>query len=303
MPIAHAFVLVAALSLPAQQPEGARAGLIMTPSQFAQHLNDDDVVVLHVGNRVTYDAGHIRGAIFVDRSKLAVSGDAAGGLTLQMPPPAVLREQLAALGISDGSHVLVYESDDMWSPATRVLFTLDYAGISGVSWLDGGLAAWKSAGQPVTTDAPVAHTGTLSPLKLRSTIVDADFVQSHAHAPGFAIVDARNTEFYDGSKPGGPTGYQKSGHIPGAVNAPFDTFVTSDIHLKSTDDIAAVFTRAGVKPGDTVIAYCHIGQQATATIFAARLTGHPVLLYDGSFEDWAKRGLPVENPAAGKPDK
>jgi thiosulfate/3-mercaptopyruvate sulfurtransferase len=44
-----------------------------------------------------------------------------------------------------------------------------------------------------------------------------------------------------------------------------------------------------VKPGDTVIAYCHIGQQATAAIFAARTLGHPVLLYDGSFEDWSKR--------------
>jgi thiosulfate/3-mercaptopyruvate sulfurtransferase len=49
-----------------------------------------------------------------------------------------------------------------------------------------------------------------------------------------------------------------------------------------------------VKDGDTVVAYCHIGQQATATIFGAMATGHPVLLYDGSFEDWARRDLPVQ---------
>ena len=49
------------------------------------------------------------------------------------------------------------------------------------------------------------------------------------------------------------------------------------------------FTKAGVAPGDTVVAYCHIGQQATAVIFAARTLGYKVLLYDGSFEDWSKQ--------------
>jgi thiosulfate/3-mercaptopyruvate sulfurtransferase len=44
-----------------------------------------------------------------------------------------------------------------------------------------------------------------------------------------------------------------------------------------------------------VVAYCHIGQQATAVLFAARTLGHPVRLYDGSFEDWSRRTeLPVE---------
>ena len=288
-------VIVATLSASAQHATSAADPLVITPTQLAQQLNDPDLVILHVGNRATYDAGHIPGARFADRAQLSVSGDAANGLTLQMPPADILHDRLAALGVSDASRIVVYESDDMWSPATRVLFTLDYAGLSHVSWLDGGLAAWKSANQPVTAEVAAPRAaGTLSPLKLRATIVDADFVQSHAHAPGFAIVDARNPQYYDGRQPGGPAGYQKSGHIPGAVNAPFDTFVTSDIRLKSTDEIASAFTKAGVRPGDTVIAYCHIGQQATATIFAARLAGHPVLLYDGSFEDWAKRGLPVE---------
>jgi thiosulfate/3-mercaptopyruvate sulfurtransferase len=287
-------ITAAVATTAALQNPPARDGLVITPAQLAQHLDAANVVVLHVGERKTYDAGHIRGARFVDRSTLAVSGDAANGLTLQMPPGDALRATLAALGISDTSHVIVYESDDYWSPAARVLFTLDYAGLTHVSWLDGGMAAWTKAGQPLTADVPPPRTGTLSALRVRDTIVDASFVQSHAHSPGFAIVDARNPQYYDGSQPSGAKGFQKNGHIPGAVNAPFDAFVTDDMHLKSTEEIASILTRAGVKPGDTVVTYCHIGQQATATLFAARLAGHPVLLYDGSFEDWSKRGLPVE---------
>ena len=49
-----------------------------------------------------------------------------------------------------------------------------------------------------------------------------------------------------------------------------------------------------------VITYCHIGQQATATLFAARTLGYSVMLYDGSFEDWSRRDLPVDNPSAPK---
>ena len=53
-----------------------------------------------------------------------------------------------------------------------------------------------------------------------------------------------------------------------------------------------------MKPDDTVIGYCHIGQQATAMLFAARSLGHRVLLYDGSFQDWSRHtDFPVENPS------
>ena len=62
-----------------------------------------------------------------------------------------------------------------------------------------------------------------------------------------------------------------------------------------TERVEALFRKAGVKAGDTVVAYCHVGQQATAVIFGARLLGNPVVLYDGAFQDWAvnSRG-PVE---------
>ena len=72
--------------------------------------------------------------------------------------------------------------------------------------------------------------------------------------------------------------------------------------LRSTEQLTALFAAAGVKPGDRVIGYCHIGQQATAMLFAARRLGHPIQLYDGSFEDWSlfHPDYPVENPAGGK---
>jgi thiosulfate/3-mercaptopyruvate sulfurtransferase len=111
------------------------------------------------------------------------------------------------------------------------------------------------------------------------------------------VVDARDRGFYDGSQEGGPRDHRKAGHIAGARSVPFSTIVTDDVKLKSAVQLAEAFAGGGVQAGDTVIAYCHIGQQATAVMFAAQTLGHPVLLYDGSFEDWARRDLPVENPS------
>ena len=79
---------------------------------------------------------------------------------------------------------------------------------------------------------------------------------------------------------------------------PFTDVLTADHRLKPADELADVFTKAGVKPGDTVVGYCHIGQQATAMLLAAKSLGHPVLLYDGSFEDWSVHpDYPVDNPS------
>ncbi len=292
-----AFVASAAARSAQAPATSTRDRLVVSPAWLAQHATDGNLVLLHVGTRATYDAGHIGEARFVDFRALANGDGAADALTLEMPAPDALRQRLAALGISDDSRVVVYQSDDQWTPSTRVMLTLDYAGLSNVSWLDGGQKAWTTAGFPLSTAVPAATPGRLSPLEIRPIVVDAEFVKAHLNTPAFAVVDARAPAFYDGSRTGGrPPAEHKTGHIAGALNAPFDAFTSADVRLKTPDEIAAVFTAAGVKPGDTVVGYCHIGQQASAMLFAARSLGYRVLLYDGSFEDWSRRNLPVEGP-------
>jgi len=292
----------------------SREKLVVDVAWLADHLGDADLVILQIGRKETYEAGHIPGARFVDTGAGALTaGRDPAALALEMPPPAELHDQLAALGISDRSRVVVAPADGYWTPSTRVVITLDYAGLSNVVWLDGGLKAWTDAGRAVSKDTPAVKPGALAPLTIRPVVVDADFVRAHARTPGFAIVDARARTYYDGipftMRGNGPP--PKLGHVPGALSAPYDLFLESamegmgggtggKVTLRPADQIEAIFTAAGVKPGDTIIGYCHIGQQATGMLFAARTLGHNVLLYDGSFQDWQKRDLPVENPSAKK---
>ena len=286
-------VATAALANPAE--------LTVSTAWLARHLNDRDLVLLHVGDSAEYAREHIPGARYASLRSVSVSShDHENGLMLELPPADSLRTRLEALGISDDSKVVIYYGNDWVSPATRIVFTLDYAGLGDRTvLLDGGMPAWKKAGHRVTREAPGATRGKLSALRTRPLVVDAAWVKAHLDAPGIRVIDGRSPVYYDGVEAG--TGGRK-GHIAGARSIPFTEIADDSLRIRPMAHLRAVFDRAGVAPGDTVVAYCHIGQQATAVLFAARALGHPVRLYDGSFQDWARRAdFPVESAPAKRP--
>jgi thiosulfate/3-mercaptopyruvate sulfurtransferase len=279
-----------------------REALLVNADWLKQHLTDKDLVLLHVGDKDEYAKRHIPGARLVSQQDLSVSEHSDKGLMLEMPPADDLRKRLETLGISDSSRIVVYYGNDWVSPSTRIVFTLDYAGLGArTSLLDGGMPAWVEAGGTVTSDVPAVKQGSLKPLQTKPIVVDAGFVRDHRTRPGFKIVDGRAAVFYDGLETGGMHQKDKTGHIANAGSVPFTSVVDDSNRWKSPAELRALFAKAGVKPSDTVIGYCHIGQQATAMLFAARMLGHKVVLYDGSFQDWSRHAdSPTENPSESK---
>ena len=257
------------------------APLLVDTDWLAQHLTDRDLVLLHVGGKPGYDTEHIRGARQIADFDVARSSEV---LQYDLRPAGELRAVFAARGISDNSRIVVYTGGQSGVPnATRVLFTLDYLGLGDqTSLLNGGLAAWKRAGKEVTSAVHDVTPGKLSARAPKNVVADIAFVRSIAQRPGHRLVDGRAPVYYNGTE----TSQEGYGHIAGAVSIPF-TQVTDSQQMIDRARLAALFQNAGIKPGETIVAYCHIGQQATAVIFAARVLGHPVMLYDGSMHDWS----------------
>ena len=265
------------------------SSLLVSTAWLAKHLNDRGLVIISVGPRASYDAGHIPGARFVEMSAISTS---APGATLEMPPVDKLKGAFEDLGISNNSRIVICFLTNYVSPSTRVFFTLDYLGLGGqTSLLDGGFEAWRGEGRPVTTEAPQITRGMITPHARPELIVDAAWVSANLNKPRVAIVDARTPEFYTGANAGR---MPRAGHIPGAVNVPFSTLADASNKLKDSPSLRKLLADAGIKQGDQIVSYCHIGQQATLVYFVAKYLGYDARLYDGSFEDWSRRSeLPV----------
>ena len=288
------FILAAQLTI----PSGAFAGeeenpMVVSTAWVAEHLNDPSIVVLHVASlRRDYSAGHIPGARYLWVGSMA---QGTPEMSFEVLPVSRLKEALEAVGVSNSSRIILCGVGGNVSAAARVFLTLEYVGLGGrTSMLDGGFDAWKAEGKPVSIDVPKFSPGSLTPHVHNEVFVDADWVNSHLHTPSIAIVDARAPQYYNGAT----AGQLRSGHIPGAKNLYFSTLVDSTNKLLSGQKLRELFEKAGVKRGDEVAAYCHVGQSASLVYFAARYLGFKAHLYDGSFDEWGGlMDLPVEAPA------
>jgi len=271
---------------------GDKNTMLVSTAWLAEHLKDANLVVLAVGNQEDYDKGHIPGSLFVSYHDTHLM-QAPNGLSVELPPMADLEAVFGKLGVTNDSRIVLYPIKDAFSWATRIYLTLDAMGLARQSAiLDGGFLTWSKEGRPATTEVRAVTPGKVTTCQQADVITTLDDVKANVKHAGVDIIDARNTEYYTGqSKPGD----QRIGHIPGATSIPFTSLMDDQGKWKSPEAMAAIFSGAGIKHGDKIIAYCHIGQQATAVYFAARYLGYDVRLFDGSWQEWSKHTeLPAE---------
>lgn len=265
------------------------APVYVSADWLREHAEDRNLVILHVtDNRTSYDGGHIPGAAVLAWDDFVVN---ARGLSTEMPDPATLERVFERVGVSDSSIVVVYGEPML---AARAFTALEYIGHSKTHILDGGLQAWRSAGQPVSRERAQIREGMLT-ARPTDFLINADTVLAMIGRPGISLIDARPPREFSGED-GGMNGRYAAGHIPGARNLYWEQLIQSraDPVLRNEADLRNLFELAGAEPGHTVVVYCMIGMRASVAYAVARQLGYKVMFYDGSWADWSARGLPAE---------
>jgi len=261
--------------------------VIVSTEWLASHLADPALIVLAVDQKDSaYKAGHIAGARYLAFSDVIAQRN---GLAQELPSVADLRAVLERLGVSTSSRVVVYGFPLI---ASRAFLALEYVGLN-VSMLDGGLAKWTREGHPVTSELLRVSAGHLEP-HVRTNVVDADWVRARlgeGHR-GVALIDTRTDSEYEGT--GERHMMPSDGHLSGARRLPWEElFATPNEGLfRHRAELAKLYADR-TQPGDTVVTYCYVGYRASMTYLVARYLGYTARLYDGSYQDWSQRHLPL----------
>lgn len=252
----------------------------------------------HDAGKAAYAAGHVPGAHYLHLEHALSAAKTGKNGRHPLPTREVFATTLAALGVNDNTQVVAYDNaGGMY--AARLWWMLRWAGHRAVAVLDGGIAAWKAAGQPVSTDVPAALPAGNFSLKapLVATLSYED-VKANIDTRQRLVLDARAPDRFRGEN---ETMDPIGGHIPGAKNRLFKDNLGADGRFKPADQLRSEFNAiTGDRPAAEIVNQCGSGVTACHNLLAMEVAGlQGAALYPGSWSEWsAQPGAPIATGAA-----
>lgn len=270
-----------------------RSNTLVTVEQLQQHLFDHDWVVVDCRHDLSdfsagfkaYRAGHIPGATFAH-----IEEDLAGEITPQTGRhPLPIREHLVTIfrewGINDNSQIVAYDAHG-GSYAGRLWWLARWLGHDHVALLDGGWQTWLSATNWISIEEPERPEGQFTARVSLVEVVDAAQVLASIGDRRTLVLDARNTERFEGrNEPIDPV----AGRIPGATNRFWHNNLENG-KFKSAQVLRAEFDALlGSHTPSQLIHQCGSGVTAAHNVLAMEIAGLPgSALYAGSWSEWIR---------------
>ncbi|PKK40243.1 Thiosulfate sulfurtransferase, rhodanese [Clostridiaceae bacterium JG1575] len=240
--------------------------------------------------RALYEKSHLKGAVFLDLEKDLSAPKRHGTGNHPLPERNKIQERLSQLGLSPQEFIVLYDNGDQ-TCAPRAWFVLTWLGYQNVRVLLGGMKSALAQGFEADGNVPEYQPVALSLTPHEDRLVDLSVIldYSKGNRPGEALVDSRARLRYLGEQE--PL-YPVAGHIPYALNFPFEGNFTPEGDLRSIDELKERF--ASLYGKEALYVSCGSGVTACANYMAMEEAGLTPRLFVGSYSQWLAQGLPVE---------
>ena len=255
-------------------------------------VDRDSLVILDLSDLPTYREGHVPGAIHAWwQDWIDLYSDIYGVLLGTRNDVNARQDLLGRLGIDNDSTIVAYDADQN-RYAARMVWILRYLGVGRSSVLDGGLGAWRGAGESSSKDGVGPRDGgpvTLTPAP-DWTIPWDEMVDRYAD-PTLTIVDVRTDDEADDDL----NGLLHRGMIPNSIRLPWTNSLRDKAgRLKGPDALAAQFRDAGILPEDEVAVVARFGVEAGQTWLVLSLLGYErVRVFDRGWANWGRKDIDV----------
>ena len=288
--------LAAACSLAAPLPAAAQSaaqsaagqpGRLVSASWLKANLARSDVLVLDASPASLHKRGHIPGAVNADLFAFSPK---------EAPLPQ-MESRLRAWGINADTQIVIADQGATYL-ATRLFWDLLQHGLPAANLfvLDGGMAAWRAAGGPLSTEPTPARAAGTVRVTGRDPEVRVrlpEFLAATADPRRNVMLEALDPEYFYG----GAAFFNRGGHVPHATLMPAGDFYNADKTFKSPQEIQRQLDHLGIRRDQQVLTYCGGGGAAAVPFFVLKyMLGYPnVKLFQESQLGWLQdeRELPV----------
>ena len=270
-------------------------GALVSTAWLAQRLGDTALRLVDASwylpaeqrdPRTEYEFEHLPGAVFFDIDAIA---DSASELPHMLPSAEEFAACVGALGIGDGSRVVVYDGAGLLS-AARVWWMFRVFGHDAVAVLDGGLPKWKAEERPLESGPPNAAPARFTGRFDAALVRDLTRLRANLTEQREQVVDARSPGRFRGTEPEPRPGL-RGGHIPGSRNEPHGALLDpAHKTVLPPARLRAIFKDAGVDLARPIVTSCGSGITAAVLALALHRLGHErAAVYDGSWAEWGGR--------------
>jgi thiosulfate/3-mercaptopyruvate sulfurtransferase len=283
--------------------------LLLNPVELAESLDDGRLVIVDCRfNLLAPEAGrqmwqetHIPGAFYADLDK-----DLAGPITATsgrhpLPDPEDFGHLLGSWGVRPETTVIGYD-DVGGAVAARLWWLLRWVGHPHVGLLNGGWQAWLASGLPTDAGIPELLSACYPVTPGSMPVISVDEVQQGLGNGELILLDARDAKRFAGESE--PID-SRAGHIPGALNRPFQANLDDDRQFLSADKLCREFDALLSGQGAAQLAcMCGSGVTACHNLFAMERagikegSGASAALYVGSWSEWIRSADRSCEPAA-----